>query len=132
MQWYYLHNRDLIHCICYNRSTDITCIASPLEIVFLQDVDAITIFYLSKLFCVVLALSLGKMYFFVFGNHNRYFFCESGAAVKDAKDAEALSKSGDIIVSPYMWSYCVEKDYSYTMLEDGKHAKVLFITVTSA
>ena len=64
------------------------------------------------------------MYFFVFGRQGHYFYCESGKAVQDAKDAEHLSKAGDVIVAPYMWSYCEEKDYSFTMLDDEKHVKV--------
>lgn len=66
------------------------------------------------------------MYFFVFGGGNNYFYCESGTAVKDAKDAEHLSKSGDVIVSPYMWSYCEPKEYFYTRLDDEKHVKVSY------
>mgnify|MGYP001792562219 FL=1 len=44
--------------------------------------------------------------------------------MKDAKTAEHLSKSGDVIVSPYMWSYCEEKDYSFSLMEDQQHVKV--------
>ena len=61
----------------------------------------------------------------MFGSEKNYFYCESGASVTDAKDAEHLAKSGDVIVSPYMWSYCDERDYEFKVLSDDGHVNVM-------
>lgn len=74
---------------------------------------------------VYLGLSIGRTYFFVFGSEEKYFYCESGTSVTDAKEAERQAKSGDVIVSPYMWTYCNEGEYEFKLLKDDNHVKVV-------
>jgi len=70
------------------------------------------------------ALSLGKMYLFVIGKDNHCIYCESGTAVKDAREAEARSKSGDVIISPYLWGFCDSHRYDWSAVANSEHIKV--------
>lgn len=74
---------------------------------------------------VKLGVSLGNTTVTFLGNDTFRMYVERGKPVTDVNTAESFCKSGYIVLSPYVWEICRKTLFTFEVLEDGQHVRVL-------
>ncbi|XP_060063755.1 adenylate cyclase type 10-like [Ylistrum balloti] len=74
---------------------------------------------------VKLGISVGNTLVTFLGNDTFRMYVERGQPVTDVNTAESFCKSGYIVLSPYVWEICRKPLFTFEVLEDGEHVRVL-------
>ncbi|OWF53352.1 adenylate cyclase type 10-like isoform X2 [Mizuhopecten yessoensis] len=74
---------------------------------------------------VKLGVSMGNTRVTFLGNDTFRMYVERGQPVTDVNLAESFCKSGYIVLSPLTWEICRKPRFTFEVLEDGQHVRVL-------
>lgn len=68
---------------------------------------------------VKLAISAGNLTFAPIGTDTDKNFILTGLPVFEAKDAESVCSSGEVMLSPSAWGHCYSRNYDHILHDDG-------------